>query len=299
MVLQLQHLAQKTDSNIEELLRRAKLVAMKLNLKEFEEWCHFELSGYYSIDFEELPSYRQTNGKLYVFNPYNGLIPFYLEDDKAYRLVTTVSLRESVGECVNLITRTEKGSNLIINLPKPTLNFLLEAQYQSQGYALEPRLYIDVSRIMSILTHVRNIIFDWSLKLESSGILGEGMQFTAEEKVKAMTNTTYNIENMQGVAGHIQNSQIHQQNQISVTKMDISILLENLRKAGIEEQDLSDLKNALEEDPKPIVKDKFGTSVSQWYGKMISKAANGSWDIAVATAAGLLTQTLNNFYGLV
>ncbi len=296
LVLQLQYLAQKTDSDIEELLRRAKLVAMKLNLSDFEHWCDSELMGY-TCDIDELPQYRTTTGRLYVHNPYNGLVPFHLEDDEAYRVITTVPLTESVGEYVNLISKETQG--LHIQLPKPALDFLYNAQYKTHGYALEPRLKLEVTQVMSILTYVRNNIFNWSVNLEKSGILGEGMQFTIEEKQKAMTTTNYNIGNMQGIAGNVQDSSVTQTNQMIVNQMDLSTLLSTLKSQGINEKDLHELQVALSEDQKPITKDNFGVKVSKWYGKMISKAADGSWQIAIGAAANLLTQSLNSYYGLV
>lgn len=296
LVLQLQHLAQKKDSDIEELLRRAKLVSMKLNLSDFENWCDFELMGY-KHNIAGLPEYRMTIGRLYVFNPYNGrLIPFYLENEEAYKWINTVPLADSVGEYVNLISQETIG--LQVHLPKEALDFLFKAQNKLHGFALEPRLNIEVTQIMSVLTHVRNTIFNWSVNLEKLGILGDGMQFTIEEKEKAMVITNLSIGNMQGIVGHVQDSSVTQSNQMIVNQMDLSTLLTTLKSVGISENDLRELQAALTVDDKPTVKDNFGEKVSKWYGKMISKAADGSWEIAIGTAANLLTQSLNSFYGL-
>ncbi|MDR3030122.1 MAG: hypothetical protein LBV35_16910 [Acinetobacter sp.] len=295
LVLQLQHLAQKQDSNIEELLRRAKLVAIKLKLTDFENWCEQELMGY-KCDINELPNYRVTCGRLFVFNPYQGLVPFFLQDDEAFRMVTTIPLKEPVGEYINLLKK--ESDNLMIQMPKGVLDFLYRAQKNSYGYTLEPRLTLETTQIESVLTYVRNIIFNWSVDLEKSGILGEGMQFTKEEKEKAMSNTTYNIANMQGVAGHVQDSSVTQTNQMIVNQMDISTLLNTFKNVGVGESDLNELQQAINEDEKPIAKNSFGEKVSKWYGKMITKAADGSWEIGVAVAANLLTESLNSFYGL-
>ncbi|MDO7500257.1 hypothetical protein Q5X76_06130 [Acinetobacter baumannii] len=296
LVLQLQHLSQKTDSDIEELLRRAKLVAMKLNLSDFENWCDLELMGYSNIKSDVLPKYRVTQGRLYVYNPYNGLIPLYIENDETYNSITTIYLSESVGEYVNLIKNAKKG--LEIQLPKGTLDYLYKIQNASYGFALEPRLKMEVTQLMSVMTYVKNTIFKWSVNLEKNGILGEGMQFTSEEKGKAMSNNIYNIGNMQGVIGQVQDSMVTQTNQMIINRIDLSTLLNTLKSVGIKEIDLDELKLALVNDEEPTQKDKFGENVSAWYGKMISKAASGSWEIGVAVAANLLTQIINSYYGL-
>ncbi|MDP7903022.1 hypothetical protein QWI44_20460, partial [Acinetobacter pittii] len=67
IVLQLQELAVDPNSNIEELLNKALLVARKLKIKKFRKWCENELEGY---DKENIPDYRVIKGQLKVFNPY-------------------------------------------------------------------------------------------------------------------------------------------------------------------------------------------------------------------------------------
>ena len=57
-------------------------------------------------------------------------------------------------------------------------------------------------------------------------------------------------------------------------------------------------KSDFTEDEKLSMDEDRVEQVSKWYSKMISKAADGSWQIAIGTAANLLTQSLNSFYGL-
>jgi hypothetical protein len=291
LVLQLQHLAQKADSDIEELLRRSILVATKLNLEDFEQWCRQELFGY-SGNYENLPSYRKKRGTLYVRNPYHGLQPLYLSDEKTNELITRADFSQSVGELAIL---SAGGGYLEKQLPNAAIDFLLEVQ---GNYPSPPVLKVDKALTKSVLTHVRNKIYDWSVTLERAGVLGEGMQFTKEEKEKAMSNTTYNIGNMQGVAGHVQDSSVTQTNQMIVNQMDITTLLTTLKNVGISERDLNELQQAITDDEKPVAKNNFGERVSKWYGRMITKAADGTWEIGVAVAANLLTESLNSFYGL-
>jgi hypothetical protein len=58
-------------------------------------------------------------------------------------------------------------------------------------------LVISKVSIVGILENLRNLILDWSLKLEADGIMGEGMTFTKEEKEKA-TVKIYNLQNNSG-----------------------------------------------------------------------------------------------------
>lgn len=297
IVLQLQYLAQKNSSDIEELLRMAKLVASKLNLNDLTTWSHNELMGY--SDKSEIPSYRRTRGNISVFNPYQGSIPFLISDNEVDSLICEVHMHEPIGNYAKLLE--EENTNFLqVNLSREALHYLYSAQEKKYGTAFKPSLNVPKATLTNIFTYVRNSIFNWAIDLEKSGILGEGMQFTSEEKSIAMTNSykTYHIGNMQGIAGDIKdNSQVTQTNQM-INQLDIKSLLSTLKNTGIHESDLKDLEQALSSDSPPEVAGEFGEQTSKWYGKMITKAASGVWDVSVSTAANLLTGLLNSFYGL-
>ena len=67
---------------------------------------------------------------------------------------------------------------------------------------------------------------------------------------------------------------------------------------GVTSVDISELKAAVDTDPQPVSKDAFGIKVSQWIAKMVQKAADGSWNVAVGAAGGLLAQAIAKYYGL-
>ena len=71
-----------------------------------------------------------------------------------------------------------------------------------------------------------------------------------------------------------------------------------MKENKVSEQDISELKKAIEIDKKGIKKpNEFGLQVSGWIGKMISKAVSGSWNIAMQVAPALITNALNAYYG--
>lgn len=61
--------------DILQVLRKAHLIAFKLNLNEFDKWIQNELNGYKGED-ENFPDYRQVKGTLKAKNPYRGWIRF-------------------------------------------------------------------------------------------------------------------------------------------------------------------------------------------------------------------------------
>lgn len=289
IVLQLQSLASDPNSNIEELLNKSLLVARKLKIKEFRKWCELELEGY---EKNTLPEYRKFRGQLKVFNPYHGFQTFIIPDDLD-EVVTSISINLSVGEINNLLKQDgDSFENVISNQAKRQLMSL------QGGYDLEPRVIFKRSQLLGITSKLRNIILNWSLQLEEDGILGKGLKFSDKEKEAAMSVNHFNIQNLQGVAGTISGGTINQNNQINIKEMDFDSLAKYLAANNIAFSDIQTLKEAIQHDSIPTESNKLGENVSVWIATMMGKAANGSWDIGIATAGTLLAQSIASFYGL-
>lgn len=68
-VLELQRLAQSGETSVIELLRRAKVLAVKLGIQDARSWIDHEIDGYPT---EEVPAYRIVPGELRALNPFRG-----------------------------------------------------------------------------------------------------------------------------------------------------------------------------------------------------------------------------------
>ncbi len=79
---------------------------------------------------------------------------------------------------------------------------------------------------------------------------------------------------------------------------DLPSLEKVLRENGIPDSDLSELRTALEAEPKPTSDKGFGPKVSSWISKMMRKAANGTWTIGLGAAGNLLAHAIAKYYGL-
>ncbi|AYO54406.1 AbiTii domain-containing protein [Acinetobacter wuhouensis] len=294
IVLQLQELATDPNSNVEELLNKALLVSRKLKIKKFRAWCEFELEGYSG---QEIPPYRKIRGELKAHNPVRGLIPFILPPELD-EIVTNIEVIQPIGEICNLVNAD--NGKILYTLTSEMRHLLMQMQTDYVGSPMMPKLIIDVSQLMAIQTKVRNIILNWSLKLEEEGILGKGLKFSEKEKEKvaAMTVTNFNIKNMQGVAGNVTGGTINQNNQMNIQPKDFDSLAKHLMQNKVEFSDIQALQEAIESDPAPCEPNKLGSNVSSWIGSMIGKAANGSWDVGIAVAGTLLAEAISKYYGL-
>lgn len=186
LVLELQALAQSGSTDLSELLRRAKVVAVKLDLKEPLIWIDHELNGY--PDKAALPTYRQVPSELRMKNPFHGLVPIQFEKaDWVWKHFSSSPLRQSLGEIVELASG--EGTQLHGVLSPPELELLSKLGCDVH---LPIVRVIPKNTVAAILDAVRNQVLNWSLELERQGILGEGMTFTTDERQKALTSTTVN-----------------------------------------------------------------------------------------------------------
>lgn len=179
LVEELQRDALNGDVDISDLLRKAYVVATKLKLEQFREWCSLELNGY--DDF--IPGYRRIVGTLRVWNPYNGWIPFMTDDSELVDQLRTHLAPNPIAELQQFASSST--GHLIVRF-SPELQYALASGMRSP---LEVTLHIGTPSIYKILDAVRNTILDWSLKLEEDGILGEEMSFSPNEKKRASKNS--------------------------------------------------------------------------------------------------------------
>ena len=164
------------------LLRKAKVIAAKLNLAEFERWVDFELNGYPPEG--DVPSYRNTMGQVIWLNPYRGWLPvnFGKKAAEFARKLARSSSIQPVGTIKDLLKKAGDS------FQKP-FDAALAAQI-CEGMEVDPTqvaLRIDRSALAGILDGVRNQILEWSLKLEKAGILGQGISFLKASVARHMS----------------------------------------------------------------------------------------------------------------
>lgn len=182
IVYELEREALDENVSVESLLRKAYLVARKLKLLDFEEWINNEQNGYHG----EVPDYRMIKGDYKAWNPYRGWMPVILTP-KMGRFMSSIPLHQSISSICEIYTSHENGIQFTLSAE---INDLLNKS--TDGFKTQFVFNTSRSEIYGILSTVRNKILDWALLLEESGIVGEGMTFTEEEKKKAQETQVIN-----------------------------------------------------------------------------------------------------------
>ena len=174
LVLELQAEAIEGSVAVDQLLRKALAVATKLDLISFRGWVQLEMNGYSGT---EVPEYRVMAGSLVCRNPYCRLIPFLMPGDPE---IATKLSRRNEPRPIGVIEKvlSSEGSTLIYQFPPEIMAHLM----RGQDLPMVPYLLLNKNAFVRIVDAVRNTVLDWALKLESEGILSEGMSFTPKEK---------------------------------------------------------------------------------------------------------------------
>lgn len=191
IVLDLQNEVTKPDCDIVNVLRKAHLIAAKLNLQEFDKWIMFELNGYNdSCRIDDFPEYRKLKGLLKGYNPHRGWIPILIPDDKTEEILCQKALPNSVSEI--LLMNNEKDA-------QPTFEYTGEnlakiCQWINPPYPTRIVVEFPKTAVADVIEKVKNTVLEWTIRLETEGILGEDMVFNDNEKetAKAIPQTVNN-----------------------------------------------------------------------------------------------------------
>ena len=276
-------------------LRKAKILASAIGIAEFREWLDFELGGY--PDGDRVPEYRRfrpTN--LGTFSgPYNSgvkdvVLPTYNLPDSVRDFAENLIVFDGVGalEAQALSSYQKKWPQEMVMLARDSM--------QMSGGMVLVDAYQPVSGhiISGILDQVKNKLLDFILGLEESNVTSDDLDNRAVEPEVA--RNLFNI-NIYGDRNVVAGGEQVSQNVKTVQEGDIESLINALRELNIHDEDLNELKNVVSAEPSDSGGE-YGPKVQAWLGKMISRAATGTWNIGLETAPKLLTKALNSFYGI-
>ena len=100
LVEELQSEAIKPTVAASDLLRKALVVATRLDIREMRDWIRCELDGY--VEGQPVPAYRQIRGQLMMYNPVRGWVPVSFPTSEVERNYTVRFLREPIGTIEHL-----------------------------------------------------------------------------------------------------------------------------------------------------------------------------------------------------
>ena len=197
IVVELQQDCLKDSISINSILRKAKVIASKLELHELSGWIESEQNGYNSSR-SELPVHRIGKGAPKFNNPYNGWCPIVTDGGWIAEVVTSIHLFQPISELEQLLSGSENG--ILVMYYDEQIQSLLHKQ---MPVPMECAAHFSTTIIVSALDFVRNKILDWTLELEKRGILGQGLSFNQSDKQEAAVVTNHIYGGNIGVLGNV------------------------------------------------------------------------------------------------
>lgn len=186
LVKELQKDCLNTNLSLANLLRKARFIAQKLNIKDMVDYCTKELEGYTKGPF---PEYRYISVSYKAYNPYRAQwIPYEIPSNSPIARILKWPTKLSISEMNRLLE--EPGDTIVQNI-------LLELQRKLQEWSNIPDCYeikqfFPKATFSKIFDIVRNKISDWAVELEKKGILGDEYEFSPKEKEIAKNMTIIN-----------------------------------------------------------------------------------------------------------
>ncbi len=292
-------------NQITSSLLKIKVLASRLRNENLLNWIEKELSGYNSKD--QLPEYRiygcilvgsYINGRAKATNHVlstTGLPDFIKEYLDKFKFYESISVLESY---------IKEGNSLKAAVPSDVLDVITH-NYQESGNpyisVFAAHKQVGVGAVEQAISEIRNKTLDLMLKLEEEF----GMEInindliSKKEKVNNIINNTMNQTIINEGDGNVINTGNESTVEVNVKieKFNFENLAKELIKNNVKDEDINELKEVIKEEPNRGKK-LFGSKVNKWIQKMTSKALAGSWDIGVSKAASLLSNLLNQYYGM-
>lgn len=294
----------EANADIPAVLRKCKVLAVRLGSKDFQLWVDYELNGYPSEN--ETPDYRILK-HIPSYGHFVGIggselkchpIPISVIPKEYREAIATIYLTEPISYYSSLVAQFSSeptiswgwNPDLIAYLTDKILSrFQLASAWQS----------ISTSSLVALIDTVKNRVLNFVLEIEAvapnAGEPSRGEKPIPEEHVQQVFNTVILGGSAQIAAG---NQTIKHDTAIKIIQNDFDSLRQFLSSLEVGEDSIRELREAIQEDDNDQKETAFGEKVQDWLGKMIAKAADGSWQIATSVAADLLTIALKKYLGI-
>lgn len=171
LVEQLQADAIQRSVPITDLLRKAKLLAVKLGSSDLATWVEREVIGYEGIPNDEIPAYRQIRGTIKWRNPHHGWVSLGLD--------VTMPFGNPISEIVGLLGN--EAGFVMASVPDE----FAESIRRELGLRVDVKFHVSCAALEGVVEGTRNAVLDWALRLGQAGVRGDGLSFSPVEAQRA------------------------------------------------------------------------------------------------------------------
>ncbi|WP_066256791.1 hypothetical protein [Neobacillus drentensis] len=289
LITQLQNDVIDPNVSISTALRRAKVLAYRLNLEDFKNWVELELNGYQD-KLEDLPDYRRCTTVIIKGNfsgsfgtmVNNAEIPISHLPKEHRDKLREVPLSQGIRAYESIV---EDKTNLSLSAPIPVDLAVpwFSGVYQDMQ-CISARKEFPISALIELLDTVRNRLLSFVLELQNEF---PNLTATDEKLPKIPTDRAqaifhYHVYGDSSVIYSGQGNDIRiQQN---IVQNDLESLIKTLTSLGITERDINKLEESITEDEEEPGRG-IGPKTKKWLESIKEKATDGVIDLTLKAVA--------------
>jgi len=294
-------------------LLKLKVLSTIIKNEELEKYVTEELCGY--ANQSEVPVYRQAFGEVAVdivvqhVSFQTLVLDNVMLDEPLKGLARKMLIHESIEVLEEMKSSgTEKNNasqylvqNITILFAQSIMQSVYKYYPNAKGTNFQSAVFRCPKKVITkILIAVRTKLLELSLKLAEE--LGFEIDFSKmndkSEKANSIINNFFmEIKNSQGVVLNTGDNSFNNAN-ISITQGNISQLSEELKKAGVDPDDIKEIEEIVSQEKPNEKRIELGEKAQGWLAKVTQKGMDAGGKLAIAIGANLIAAYLKAFYGI-
>lgn len=284
-------------------LLKTKVLATRVDNAVLLEWVNNESNGY--SNSAPIPDYRTIRAKV-NFTFVNGNMKHTNDPTTIKSLpieqqnkLQEVYFKQSVATLESL-ANSSGSTSIGYSVPQVVLQVIEDLLNETNPYLqiIDASRIVPIASITQTLSVVRSTLLDFMLGLEKE--LGAEIEIEDLRKNKGLINQSVNNTFNTSGSGNIISTggQASITANISIVQGDQKGLRSVLEGNGVSSKDVDDLLNVIDNEQPDNGTRKFGGKVNQWIQSMLAKALDGSWQVGIEVAGGLLANVIGKYYGV-
>lgn len=315
LLRQIQDAAASSESPLSDLLRRCQILASRLRSEDLAGWVALELNGYPSRD--AVPDYRVLRGVPSVGDfsaPGRILKNLTIAPASLPEVVRPWVPTHHFTDGVRVYEEALRGNDdgaVRYAWPADLVALCASDMYQGMS-CLRAFKVVSTAAVAGMLDTVRTRVLGFALEIEQANPEAGDAPANTTPVPPQLVSQIFNTQ-IHGNVGNVAAGSTHvsQTAAFRVDAGDAVALEDALRRLGVAEADVRELRDALAGDDAEAAAAAAGAGVTtaaprrglgpraaSWMGTMVAKAASGAWGVALSTATSVLPQVLGQYLGV-
>lgn len=300
-----------TEQGLSASLMKLKLLARLTGNKVLAEYATNELNGY--SHNEHVPEYRHLSGILRVvamagFHTHTLEVPIsalekpYDDVLEVVRFSKGISAIEKMASDALGITQNRK---LMQPVPIQMMHVIEDATrrvYRTDAIVQVQKAFIEFNAgsVIDLPNNIRSKLLDFTMDLvDEFGFeinLKDYNSNQLENNKSVRTIMTTNITNSGDGSVINTGAKSNLNTSVSIVKGDKKNLAEYLHYHKVSEEDTNDLLTIIDNEKVPTTGG-YSEGVNAWTKKLLGKSIDGTWDVGIGAAGGLVAEGLKAYFG--